>query len=104
MADSDEIMGQISAVDDINKTITLNVHGNEMIIQVFPHTKIKGDDCGTFGSDVYGTFKDLTIGKFVEVEVTPYGNHANPSTSSQKGTHFGAKEIEWKCNSKKKAY
>ena len=72
-----------------------------------PYTEIKGDDCGAFGQDVYGTFKDLTVGKFVEVDAIPYGGYnayadsnagaINPQTGLPQNMQLTAKEIEWKC-------
>lgn len=78
-----EINGQITAIDDANKTITLN---GTQVIKVFPHTKLKGDNCGLFGSDLRGKFVDLKVNMFVEVEMLP-----------QFDGSLGAKEIEWKC-------
>ncbi|MDE6958300.1 hypothetical protein LS72_001005 [Helicobacter apodemus] len=110
MADNDfDVYGQISAVDSINKTITLaSPGGGQLVIQVLPYTKIKGDDCGAFGNDIYGTFKDLTMGKFIKAEVVHYGAYPpaqNPGTQSPNttnNTHYTAKEIEWEC--RRKAY
>lgn len=70
-----DVAGQISAVDNKNKTITLSGPGGQLVIKVLPYTEIKGDDCGAFGQDVYGTFRDLTVGKFVKVEAIPYGGY-----------------------------
>lgn len=102
-----DVHGQISAVDDKNKTITLSSAGGQLVIKVLPYTEIKGDDCGAFGQDIYGTFKDLTVGKFVEVEAVPYGGYnayadnnaqaINPQTGLPKDMQLTAKEIEWKC-------
>lgn len=102
-----DVRGQISAVDDKNKTITLSSAGGQLVIKVLPYTEIKGDDCGAFGQDVYGTFKDLTVGKFVEVEAVPYGGYnayadnnaqaINPQSGLPKDMQLTAKEIEWKC-------
>ena len=83
MANDIEINGQITAIDDANKTITIN---GTQVIKVFPHSKLKGDNCGLFGSDLRGKFVDLKVGMFVEVEVI-----------HQFDNSLGAKEIEWKC-------
>ncbi|CAM3475227.1 hypothetical protein [Helicobacter sp. UBA3407] len=102
-----DVAGQISAVDNKNKTITLSGPGGQLVIKVLPYTEIKGDDCGAFGQDVYGTFRDLTVGKFVKVEAIPYGGYnayadsnsgaINPQTGLPQNMQLTAKEIEWKC-------
>lgn len=95
MADWDfDVAGQISAVDNANKTITLASPSGQLVIKVLPYTKIKGDDCGPMAMDIYGSFKDLTVGKFVEVEAIP--NNA-PTSNSLQDMQLSAKEIEWKC-------
>ncbi|WP_299545930.1 DUF5666 domain-containing protein [uncultured Helicobacter sp.] len=108
MADYDfDVQGQISAVDDTNKTVTITGPSGSLTIKVLPYTEIKGDDCGAFGQDVYGSFKDLTVGKFVKIEAVPYGGYnaynpnnsqaINPATGLPKDMQLTAKEIEWKC-------
>ena len=103
MADYDfDVAGQIAAVDNANKTITLAGPGGQLVIKVLPYTEIKGDDCGAFGQDIYGSFKDLTPGKFVKVEAIPNGGY-NAYNGGQMDNTTGlpkdlvAKEIEWKC-------
>lgn len=89
-ADSDiEIQGQITKINDTQKTISLSNANGEITIQVFPYTEIKGDDCGTFGNDTNEKFSALKTGMFVEVEALP-----------QSSGGFGAKSIEWKCGAK----
>ncbi|MDE5602874.1 MAG: hypothetical protein K2I71_03010 [Helicobacter sp.] len=107
VADDDfDVYGQISAVDSVNKTITLNAPGGQLVIQVLPHTKIKGDNCGPFRNDVYGTFKDLTVGKSIKAEVLSYGayppaqNLSAQSPNTPNNAQYTAKEIEWKCHPK----
>ncbi|WP_258864848.1 hypothetical protein [Helicobacter sp. MIT 14-3879] len=111
MADFDfDVQGQISAVDNEIKTITLSGPGGDLVIKVLPYTEIKGDDCGVFGQDIYGSFSDLTVGKFIEVEAIPYGgynaynssnaNAINPRTGLPNDMQLTAKEIEWKCRPK----
>ncbi len=105
-----DVSGQIASVDDKNKTITIQGATGALTIKVLPYTEIKGDDCGSFGQDIYGTFKDLTPGKFVEIEAIPYGgynayndsnaNAINPQTGLPKDMQLTAKEIEWKCRPK----
>lgn len=108
-ADNDfDVYGEISAIDSVNKTITLASPGGQLIIQILPHTKIKGDDCGPFGNDIYGTFKDLTIGKLIKAEVVHYGtyppaqNLETQSPNTANNIEYIAQEIEWKCG--RKAY
>ena len=103
-----DIYGQIANVDNQNKTITLaSQSGEKLIIKVLPYTEIKGDDCGPFGTDTYGTFRDLTVGKYIKVEAIPYGgynaynnsnqNAINPQTGLPSDGQLTAKEIEWQC-------
>lgn len=80
-----DIQGQIVNVDNANKTITISGMNGNMVVQVFPYTKLKGDDCGVFGNDTYHNFTALKPGMFVEIEGYPQGQI------------FGAQEIEWKC-------
>lgn len=105
-ADDDfEVYGQISAVNDAAKTITISNGAQNMEIKIMPHTKLKGDDCGMFGNDTYGTFsKDLTPGKFVKVEIlNGYMGGGYPQAYSQPNQAqpnpgpMVAKEVEWKC-------
>ncbi|PZT47455.1 hypothetical protein B6S12_09085 [Helicobacter valdiviensis] len=103
-----DVHGQISKVDDKNKSITLaSPNGQELVIKILPYTEIKGDDCGAFGQDIYGSFKDLTVGKFVKVEAVPYGGYnaynqnnsqaINPKIGLPNNGELIAKEVEWKC-------
>ncbi|WP_300796922.1 DUF5666 domain-containing protein [Helicobacter sp. UBA3407] len=81
-----DIQGQIVSVNNANKTITISgMNGSNMVVQVFPYTKLKGDDCGVFGNDTYHNFTALKPGMFVEIDGYPQGQV------------FGAQEIEWKC-------
>lgn len=89
-----DIAGQITAIDPVNHTITLN--GNA-VIQILPYTKLKGDDCGIFWNDTYGTFADLEVGKFVEAEVYPSAPAGAAPQAGAGGAQFVAQEVEWKC-------
>lgn len=92
-----DIAGQITAIDPVQHTITLN--GNA-VIQILPYTKLKGDDCGIFWNDTYGTFADLEIGKFVEAEVypsAPVGAANGIAPTGAPAAQFVAQEVEWKC-------
>ncbi len=80
-----DMHGQIVEVNQANKTITISGMNGNMVVQVFPYTKLKGDDCGIFGNDTYHNFTDLKPGMFVEIDGYPQGQI------------FGAQEIEWKC-------
>lgn len=108
MADWDfDVHGQITAVNDAQKTVTIGGATGELTIKVLPHTEIKGDDCGAFGQDIYGTFKDLTVGKFIQIEALPAGGYnaynttnagaVDPKTGLPANMELVAKEIEWKC-------
>lgn len=90
LADNDiEIQGQITKIDDAQKTISLSNANGEVIIQVFPYTELKGDNCGAFGNDTQEKFSALKTGMFVEIEALPQANGG-----------LGAKSIEWKCGAK----
>ena len=104
-----DIEGQITAINPTAKTITIAGMGGSAVVQILPYTKLKGDDCGPWGNDVYGTFADLKQGMFVEAEVYPAGagmpgvgmpmGAAGNTTAPQivEGAQFVAKEVEWKC-------
>lgn len=107
-ADNDfDVYGQISAVNAAARTITISNGAQNMEIKIMPHTKLKGDDCGMFGNDTYGTFdRDLTPGKFVKVEIFyGYMGGGYPQAYPQQGQAQNpqmqgpmvAKEVEWKC-------
>ncbi len=87
-----DIQGQIIEINDVNKQLTLSGLNGNVVVQVFHYTKLKGDDCGVFGTDTYHNFTALKPGMFVEIEGYPQGQ----------GGIFGAKEVEWKCG--KRAY
>ncbi len=99
-----DIRGQITAINPAAKTITIAGMGGNAVVQILPYTKLKGDDCGPWGNDVYGTFANLKQGMFVEAEVYPAGagmpmgaagNAAAPQPVQ--GAQFVAKDVEWKC-------
>ncbi|WP_104722171.1 hypothetical protein [Helicobacter mesocricetorum] len=82
-----DIHGEIVFVNDMAKTITLSSPNGNIEIQIYPHTKLKGDDCGLFGMwDTYGGFSSLQPGMFVEIDIIPQAEGV-----------FGAREVEWKC-------
>ena len=92
LADNDiEIHGQITNINATQKTISLSSANGEVVIEVFPYTEIKGDDCGVFRRGYRETFDALKTGMFVEVEALPQANGS-----------LSAKSIEWKCG--KRAY
>lgn len=83
-----DMYGQITAVDNTAKTITLSGNGGaSIVVQVFPYTELKGDDCGIFGAyDTHEKFTALKPGMFIQVDGMPSANGV-----------FGAREIEWQC-------
>ena len=99
-----DIEGQITAINAGAKTITIAGMGGNAVVQILPYTKLKGDDCGPWGNDVYGTFADLKQGMFVEAEVYPagagmpyMGGNAAQAPQIVQEAQFVAKEVEWKC-------
>lgn len=105
MAHADwDITGQILSIDDAQKTITIGGWGATMTIQVLPHTRLKGDDCGLFGLwDTSGTFAELEVGQIVEVDLLHSGFAPAPATSQTQSVPLPtARKIEWKC--RKRAY
>lgn len=99
-----DIEGQITAINPSAKTITIAGMGGNAIVQILPYTKLKGDDCGLWGNDVYGTFADLKQGMFVEAEVypagagmPPMGGNTTQAPQIVEEAQFVAKEVEWKC-------
>ncbi|EAJ5673899.1 hypothetical protein B5C95_07095 [Campylobacter lari] len=104
LAYADGIYGVIVDVNDGAKTILIDTtYGQKMNVKILPNTEIDMDDCGIFGMDKYGTFKDLKIGTFIEAEV--FHGYAqttpNPQTPNQV-QNITAKEIKIEC--KKRAY
>ncbi|WP_257912691.1 hypothetical protein UPTC15622_01610 [Campylobacter lari] len=104
LAYADEIYGVITDVDDSTKTILIDTtYGEKMNVKILPNTEIDMDDCGIFGMDKYGTFKDLKVETFIEAKV--FHSHAqttpNPQTPNQV-QNITAKEIKIEC--KKRAY
>ncbi|RAX58670.1 hypothetical protein CCZ01_02495 [Helicobacter monodelphidis] len=96
-----DINGEIIAIDNQAKTITLGGWGSSVVVKVLPHTRMEGDDCGWFGLwDSNGSFKDLYIGQLVEVDVlqgyVPPQGMQDPNTIPQI-PQVTARKIEWKC-------
>lgn len=95
---ADGIYGVIVDVNDGAKTILMDTtYGQKVNVKILPNTEIDMDDCGLFGMDKYGTFKDLKVGTFIEAEV--FHGYAQTPNQTQNIT---AKEIKIEC--KKKAY
>ena len=84
-----DLNGLITAIDNQNKTITIN----GFIVQILPQTKIKLDDCGIFGTDLAGKFVDLEQNSFVKVKV--FSNM--PSADNTGAPTYIAKKVEQKC-------
>lgn len=108
MADWDfDVQGQITAVNQAQKTVTIGGPTGTLTVKVLPYTEIKGDDCGPFGQDTFGTFNDLTVGKFIKIEALPSGGYnaynttnagaVDPKTGLPANMELVAKEIEWNC-------
>ncbi|EPT3079299.1 hypothetical protein ACVQDO_001576 [Campylobacter jejuni] len=97
-ADSLKLEGTIAQIYDNNKTLLIDsIYGGQMAIKVLPNTEIEMDDCGIFGTDKDGTFKDLKVGNFLESKIS-YGTPATPNTQAIPV----ARKIEIQCY--KKAY
>ncbi|WP_300643554.1 DUF5666 domain-containing protein [uncultured Helicobacter sp.] len=64
VAMASDIKGTIQAIDDTNKTITVN----GVVIKVMPYTEIEQDGCG-IGWDTYKTFSELKVDDVVEIDV-----------------------------------
>lgn len=96
---ADGIYGTIVDINDPAKTILLETTSGERLnMKILPNTKIDMDDCGLFGMDKHGTFKDLKIGTFLEAEI--FHGYANNANSQAKDV--SVKKIEIEC--KRKAY
>ncbi|MBM0636464.1 hypothetical protein LNU06_00195 [Campylobacter sp. VicNov18] len=95
-AHSVKIQGTIAQIYDNNKTLLIDsIYGGQMAIKVLPNTEIEMDDCGIFGTDKEGSFKDLKEGNFLESKIS-YGNSSTPNSIPV------ARKIEVQCY--KKAY
>lgn len=96
---SDGIYGTIIDINDGAKTIVVDTtYGQKINMKVLPNTEIDMDDCGVFGMDKYGTFKDLKVGTFIEAEIF-YSTAQQPLDQAQ---NVIVKEIKIDC--KKRAY
>ncbi|MBX7490355.1 hypothetical protein [Helicobacter turcicus] len=97
LASSFKLQGTIAQTNSADKTIVVDsIYGDSVVVKVLPNTEIDMDNCGVFGIDKYGTFKDLTPGTFVEIKLyfQDFNNgKANPI----------AREIEIECY-KNRAY
>lgn len=95
--DSFKLEGIIASIDNEKTIIIDSVYGDSVVVQVLPNTEIELDNCGVFGISKYGTFKNLSLGAFVEVKLY-FQNAANGER-----TNPIAYEIEVECY-KKRAY
>lgn len=86
-----ETAGLVTDVNNAQKTITITtVYDAPMRIQILPNTEIDLDDCGLFGLyDGFGSFRDLKVGIFVEVEL-----FSSSSLTSGKGI---ARKVDISC-------
>lgn len=93
-ADGYKIYGTISQLYENNKTLIIDsVNGASMAVKVMPNTEIDMDNCGLFGMDKQGKWKDLKVGEFVEMKL--YYQAKSEATTL-------VKEIQIDCD--KKAY
>ncbi|WP_245892632.1 hypothetical protein [Helicobacter valdiviensis] len=92
-----KLEGVIVGSNNEEKTIEVDsLYGERLSIKILPNTEIDMDNCGPFGSDKYGTFKDLKKDTYVEIKVYyPQGMQGDVLPV--------AKEIEIECH-KPKAY
>lgn len=98
-ADNVKLQGTIAEVYDVNKTLLIDsTYGGQMAVKVLPNTKIEMDNCGIFGMDKYGKFKDLNPGDFLEIKLQYQYNPTNQGVPAV----AIAREIEIECY--KKAY
>lgn len=96
------IHGTVVDINDTAKTVLLEtMNGERLNMKILPNTEIDMDDCGLFGMDKQGTFKDLKIGTFLEAEI--FHGYSNAGTNqSQQVKDVSVKKIDIDC--KKKAY
>lgn len=95
---ADGIFGTIVDVNDASKSIIVETtSGQRMNMKILPNTEIDMDDCGIFGTDKYGTFRDLKVGTFIEAEI--FYSQMNPQDAMQNAT---VRKIDIEC--KKRAY
>ncbi|TLD85401.1 hypothetical protein LS70_001965 [Helicobacter sp. MIT 11-5569] len=97
LASSFKLQGTIAKTNNADKTITVDsIYGDSVVVKILPNTEIEMDNCGAFGINKYGTFKDLTPGTFVEIKLY-FQNLNNGQTNPI------AREIEIECY-RNKAY
>ena len=87
-----DIMGEVVSTNQTAGQVVMKAYatGQNITLQLNNGTKIKGDDCGIMGQDVYGKFEDLKAGLPIKAEV--YG-----SKQEAPKDNYVAKEIEYKC-------
>lgn len=94
-----DITAQILSIDDTKKTITIGGwNAQTMEIQILPHTRLEGDDCGWFGMwDTSGTFKDLEVGQIVEIDLLQTERTTANTLTPESQQIPAARKIEWQC-------
>ncbi|CAM4111552.1 hypothetical protein [Campylobacter armoricus] len=101
---ADGIYGVIVDINDGAKTILVDTtYGQKINMKILPNTEIDMDDCGIFGMDKQGTFKDLKVGTFIEAEIFKGYAQTTPNPQTPEQTqNITVKEIKIDC--KKRAY
>jgi len=111
VAFGDGVYGVIVDVSDASKSILVETtYGQRINMKILPNTEIDMDNCGIFGTDRYGTFRDLKVGTFIKAEIFyGYGYYNNQGLPSQGNPNdpnavptATVKEIEIECG--KRAY
>ncbi len=104
---ADGIYGTIVDVNDAAKTILVETtYGERLNMKILPNTEIDMDDCGLFGMDRYGTFRDLKVGTFLEAEIFYGYQTPNPNAGATPQTpqiqNVSVRKIDIEC--RRRAY
>ena len=103
------LQGTVLEVRDAEKSVVIETnYSGPMLVKILPSTRIELDDCGWFGTDNIfedGTFKDLKVGRYLEIDAyyPNYSNvpHASPATPNANAVPVATK-VEVHC--RKAAY
>lgn len=106
------IQGSIVEVKDAEKSVVIDsVYQGLITVKILPTTRIELDDCGPFGSDWFenGNFKDLKVGRYLEVDsfhptagANPYNQNPQNPQATTPTAPIVATKVEVKCY--KRAY